>query len=222
MTHTEVIRSIARKYYKAHGQNSWDHVNQVLANMTRIAAGVDGRELTLVEYSAGIFHDCSVHARQSKDHHGYWSAELADYALRCTGYFEDAELEVIHQAIVEHELLDKTDGPFSSPVGDLLASGDANPPDMPWILNKSWCWGISHGLSESERLRNIVTRMPSVYGSAAPTGYPSYYRRYYGERLKEMQKAFDNLTADVAYQLVFDYRNSHGLIGDEVRMPDPE
>ena len=214
------ITNLAAQFYPLHGQNSWDHVTQVTSRMGAMTKKLENRELTTLEFAAGMLHDCSVKPRQSKESHGYWSAEIADRFVRSLSIFTWDELQVLHRAIWEHELLDKTDGPFSSTVGDLLASGDANPPDLAWILNKSWCWGIAHGLSESERITNIVTRMPKVYGSAAPTGYPQYYRRYYGQRLIDMQKAFDSLTPEIAYQVVFDYRSAHGLVGDEVRMPN--
>lgn len=214
------IIALAKPFYVEHGQNSWDHVSQVTSRMEAMTKALEGRDLTALEFAAGMLHDCSVKPRQSKESHGYWSAEIADRFIRHLSLFTWDELQVLHKAIWEHELLDKTDGPWSSPVGDLLASGDANPPDLAWILNKSWCWGITHGFSESERIANIVTRMPKVYGSAAPTGYPQHYRRYYGQRLIDMQHAFDTLTPDVAYQVVFDYRQQHGLVGDEVRMPN--
>jgi hypothetical protein len=218
----EKITTLARQFYPEHGQNSWDHVSQVTARMGAMTKVLEDRELTSLEFAAGMLHDCSVHTRQSKEQHGYWSAEIADRFIRKLSIFTWDELQVLHRAIWEHELLDKTNGPWSSQVGDLLASGDANPPDLAWILNKSWCWGITHGLSEEERVNNIITRMPKIYGSSAPTGYPQHYRRYYGERLIDMQHAFDNLTSDSVYQIVFDYRSEHGLIGDEVRMPDED
>lgn len=216
------LETKAQPLYVPHGQNSWDHVLQVRENMQRMTLELEGRLLELPEHAAALFHDCSIKPRMDKTSHGYWSAEIANHILAMTGFFYYEELCRIHEAIYQHDVLDKKGGPFASPLGDLLASGDCNPPDVAWICNKSWCWGIKNGLTQEQRIANIVTRMPEFYGSNAKTGYPGYYRRYYKDRLAEMQRVFDTITPEKVYEIVMEYRTSHGIEGDTILMPNPE
>lgn len=218
----DVLKAKAQPLYIEHGQNSWDHVLQVCENMQHMTLELEGRLLELPEWAAGLFHDCSIKPRMEKVSHGYWSAEIANHILKQLVYFSDEELRRIHTAIYQHDVLDKKGGPFDSLLGDLLASGDCNPPDVAWICNKSWCWGIKNGLTQEQRIANIVTRMPEFYGSNAKTGYPSYYRRYYKDRLAEMQRVFDTITPEKVYEIVVEYRQSHGIEGDTILMPNPE
>ena len=132
MNEIEILKESAKLYYRPHGQNSWDHVTQVCSNMEKMTLTLEGRLLELSEMAAGLFHDCSVCFKSGKDRHGYWSAEMSHQTFKRLGFFSDAELHDIYVAIVEHETLDKKGGPFTTALGDLLASGDANPPNMGW------------------------------------------------------------------------------------------
>ena len=217
----KTLQELARPLYPEHGQNSWDHVNQVTVNMTNIVKSLENRDLTLPEYAAGLFHDCSVLPRGDKKDHGYWSSEISAPLLLATGLFTKEQLADIKQAIIEHETNDKKSDVYSSPIGDLLASGDVNPPNVPWILNKSWCWGIKNGLTPEERLDNMYKRMPEYYGSKSTTVYPKYYRRFYADSIKDMQQQFDTITKERMLQIVQAYRKKHGIKGDTILMPDP-
>ena len=152
------LEDIAKPYYAAEGGNSWQHIQQVLGEAGRILQKLKKRELTLSERAAILFHDSAV-LKHGKENHGALSAEIARKALTPTKLFDENTLNTIVTAIQEHDDEANPAGAHSSELSDLLASADFNPPDVPWMLNKSYVWGIRHGLNERARLMNTLLTM---------------------------------------------------------------
>lgn len=225
MSHTEqvqhnLIEQKAKCLYKPIGQNSWQHIQQVLRQATMFTRKFYNRELSLIEYATVLFHDCSVKSKPDKAKHGYYSAESAKSILKETGFFTVSDLTKIYTAIVEHDADTNPKMKFSSELSDLLASADFNPPDYLWIMNKSYSWGIAHGLTHEERIANVSTHIPKVYGSHGTAVFPKLYSKYYNSYIKKMQIFFDKLTPEIAEHSILEYRKKHKLSITDIRLPD--
>lgn len=214
------IEDIARPYYGTEGGNSWQHIQQVLGEAEKMLQKLKKRELTLPERAAILFHDSAV-LKHGKNQHGKLGAKIAFKELGKTGMFSAKELSDIVTAIKEHDDEANTDGTHSSELSDLLASADFNPPNVPWMLNKSYVWGIRHGLNERERLRNTLFTMRQMYGSSGYVHYPAMYSEFYKKEIPKMQKAMDSLSIDVARQLIKNYRAEHKLGENDINLPSP-
>lgn len=214
------IEDIAKKYYTAEGVNSWRHIQQVLGEAEKMLRKLKKRELTLPERAAILFHDSAV-LKHGKQQHGELGAKIARKELGKTGMFSADELSDIVTAIKEHDDESNTAGTHSSELSDLLASADFNPPDVPWMLNKSYVWGIRHGLNERERLRNTLFTMRQMYGSSGYVHYPAMYSEFYKKEIPKMQKAMDSLSIDVARRLIKKYRTEHKLGENDINLPSP-
>ena len=215
------LEDIAKPYYAAEGGNSWQHIQQVLGTAERMLQKLKKRELTLPERAAILFHDSAV-LKNGKKNHGILSAEIARAALTPTKLFDADTLNTIVTAIQEHDDEANTAGTRSSELSDLLASADFNPPDVPWMLNKSYVWGIRHGLNERERLRNTLFTMRQKYGSSGYVHYPAMYSEFYKKEIPKMQKAMDSLSIDVARRLIKNYRAEHKLGENDINLPMPK
>ena len=194
-TKTGIFKTIhdrAKKHYRPVGPNSWEHIQQVFSQATRAVKFVDHRDLNPKEFAAILYHDSSCLTDKDKEGHNFRGAEIAKQEL--ADLFVQKDLDEIVTAIKEHDGFDK----WSSETGDVLATGDANPPDALWVLNKSYCWGIRKGLDHKGRITNSVNSIPKKYGSKGTMVYPEHYKKYFAERIKEMQAYFDNLTSEVA------------------------
>lgn len=211
------IETLAKPHYKPSGQNSWEHIQQVYTQAAKCLRFAENRDMTPIEFAAILYHDSSVKEHATKDRHNIYGAEIArkDLAL----LFSEDELEIICQAIIEHD--DNAENTWSTPASDLLASGDFNPPDLAWTLNKSYTWGISHGLPHQQRIQNTLAVMPKKYGSKGNVVYPHYYKTYYGKKLKELEKAMDSLTYKKVEEIVLAYREKHGLGPNDTTLPEP-
>lgn len=214
------IEDIAKKYYTAEGVNSWRHIQQVLGAAGRMLQKLKKRELTLPERAAILFHDSAV-LKHGKKQHGELGAKIALKELGKTGMFSAEELSDIVTAIKEHDDGANTVGIHSSELSDLLASADFNPPNVPWMLNKSYVWGIRHGLNERERLRNTLFTMRQKYGSSGYVHYPALYSEFYKKEIPKMQKTMDALSIDSARRIIGKYRAEHKLGETDIKLPMP-
>ena len=212
------LEEIAKPYYAAEGGNSWQHIQTVLGEAGRILQKLKKRELTLPERAAILFHDSAV-MKNGKKRHGVLGALIALKELRGTGMFSEKELDSIATAIREHDDEANPAGAHSSELSDLLASADFNPPDVPWILNKSYVWGIRHGLNERARLMNTLLTMRQKYGSSGYMHYPAMYSEFYKKEIPKMQKAMDSLSIDSIRRIVQKYRAEHKLGENDITLP---
>ena len=215
------LTNLAKPLYVPIGKNSWEHIQQAVGNAIDIIRTLQGRDLTLKEYAAILFHDCSVKARKSKDRHSYYSAEIARRILSKTTYFTSDDIDEICQAIEEHDEFINPNGIHSSDLSDLLASADCNPPNVAWILNKSYSRGMENGLTHEERIQNAVRYIPKKYGTHGTIVYPKMYAAFNKKAIIKMQQTFDTLTPEECERIIMDYRRRHGLKEGDLSLPDP-
>ena len=215
------LTALAKPLYPPIGTNSWEHIQQDVGNAVGMVKSIYQRNLTLKEYATILFHDCAIKSRQNKERHGYYSAVMAKTILEKTKYFTEEELSEIYTAILEHDTETNPKSIFSSDLSDLLASADFNPPNIAWNLNKSYVWGITHGLDHEERLQNTIKTIPAMYGSHGTVVYPKLYMAYNKDKIKVMQRTLDTLTKEECERIIMDYRQRHGLFDDDIRLPDP-
>lgn len=215
------LTNLAKPLYVPIGKNSWEHIQQAVGNAIDIIRTLQGRDLTLKEYAAILFHDCSVKARKSKDRHSYYSAEIARRILSKTTYFTSEDIDEICQAIEEHDEFINPNGIHSSDLSDLLASADCNPPNVAWILNKSYSRGMENGLTHEERIQNAVRYIPKKYGTHGTIVYPKMYAAFNKKAIIKMQQTFDTLTPEECERIIMDYRRRHGLKEGDLSLPDP-
>ena len=215
------LNALAKPLYNPVGQNSWEHIQQDVANGVYLVQQVQNREITLQEYATILFHDCSVKSHPDKVKHSLVSADIAKPILVKTGFFTPEEIDEIYQAIVEHDYEMNPEMKFSTDLSDFLASADFNPPNYAWILNKSYSWGISHGLDHEGRIQNVFTHIPKTYGSKGTITYPKLYTACYQDKIKEMQKFFDNMTKESCEETIMEYRKRCGLSDTDTQLPDP-
>ena len=160
-------------------------------------------------------------ARKSKDRHSYYSAEIARRILSKTTYFTSEDIDEICQAIEEHDEFINPNGIHSSDLSDLLASADCNPPNVAWILNKSYSRGMENGLTHEERIQNAVRYIPKKYGTHGTIVYPKMYAAFNKKAIIKMQQTFDTLTPEECERIIMDYRRRHGLKEGDLSLPDP-
>lgn len=203
MNEFKLIAILARPYYNFVGPNDWSHIMEVRHRATAMTEAVFGRQLTVAEYAAVLFHDCAKHV-MGADNHAHNSAISAETVLM--PQLSPVDLDEALEAIAVH---DSNLAQFPSVTAELLASADANPPDAAWMLNKSFNWQLRHGIQNP--IAGVMAAMPKKYGTGGRFHYPEIYRRYYGERLLKMQRVMDELTADKALDIITQYRAAHGL-----------
>ena len=205
------ITDIARPLYTDVGQNSWEHISQVLARGDEIAQAQFGRPLTDVERATLLFHDCAVKARQSKDDHAKYSAQMARKLL--ARHFKRKQLQEIATAIEEHD-----DDSYSSPTSELLAAADFNPPDLPWMANKCYVWGIKHGLTPEQRYTHATRFLKSNYGRGGLKTYPKLYMNTYRKRIQKLQDAIAKLTPEDCQRIIERYRQQRGWSENDIAL----
>lgn len=217
------LRRLAKPLYVSHGRNSWEHINQVMANAEAMTQALDKRPLTLQERAAILFHDCSVKANNgSRKQHGKKSADMAIPLLLSTGAFTQDDLKTIGTAIREHDELDGKGSVFSSTVGDVLASGDADPPDLPWLLNKMYCWRVQNMPDQRDYWKQDMWNTATEdFGEGSKAQYPDHYMKFHAKRLADEKHTISNSTPDQLWDMVTKYRRKHHLTGDTVRFPAP-
>lgn len=215
------LNKLAKPFYIAKGQNSWEHIQQDMSNGVTMLKKLKHRDITLQEYATILFHDCAYKTHPDGEKHGVYGAEIARPVLEKTGFFSKKEIDEICQAIVEHDFSSNQTQKFSSDLSDFLISADSNPINIPWIMNKCYSWGIRHGKTHEEAVQHVVDFEPTIYSSKGKFVYPKMYKAYYGDKIKEMQKFFDHITYEQADQIITDYRKRHHLSPTETRLPDP-
>ena len=217
------IEKRARPHYNATGKNSWVHIQRVFSQATRICRFTEKRDLNPNEYAAVLFHDSSVKTDVDKKGHAGRGAKIAEREL--ADIFSKKDLDDIVNAIAEHD----DDIDHKSTTADILASGDYNPPDPIWILNKGYEWciknkdKIEHDTHETriDHLVNDPLSVKTTYGSKSKRTYPRHYYKYFGKKIKEMNEFFDNLTYEQADKLIKEYRKKHHLGPNEIGEPEP-
>ena len=223
-THEQrVLNRLAKPHYRPKGQNSWEHVQQDMANGILLIKEIKHRDLTLQEYATILWHDSACKSiYPEKIGHGAKGAEIAKRDLKKTGFFTDKEIDEIYVAICEHDETSNPKNLHSSDLSDFLASADFNPMDIPWMLNKSYSWGIRHGKTHEACIENVMTHMPKTYGSEGCIVYPKLYSAYHKSRIKKLQEFFDDMTKEQCEQIITDYRKKHRLTPRDIRLPDPD
>lgn len=215
------LNRLAKSFYIAKGQNSWEHIQQDMFNGISMLKKLKHRDITLQEYATILFHDCAYKTHPDGEKHGIYGAEIAKPVLKNSSFFSDEEIEEICQAIIEHDFSSNPEQKFSSELSDFLISADSNPINLAWIMNKCYSWGIRHGKTHEEAVQHVVEFEPSIYGSKGKFVYPKMYKAYYGDKIKEMQKFFDHVTYEQADKIITDYRKRHHLSSTDTRLPDP-
>lgn len=223
-THEQrVLNRMAKPHYRDKGANSWEHVQQDIANGVLLVRKLMHRNLTLQEYATILYHDCGCKSMYpEKEGHGLRGVEIAIPELKKCGFFTNKEIEEIRIAILEHDETTNPKNLHSSDLSDLLASADTNPPDIPWILNKSYVWGIRHGINDHDKnIQNVVDYMKKENGTKGNMVYPKLYTEYYKEEIKQMKEFFDNLTFDECKKIIEDYRKENELRYNALKLPEP-
>ena len=223
-THEQrVLNRMAKPHYREKGANSWEHVQQDIANAILLAKEVLHRKLSLKEYATVLYHDCGCKSiYPEKDGHGLRGVKIAKPELEKCGFFTNKEIDEICVAILEHDETTNPKNLHSSDLSDLLASADTNPPDIPWILNKSYVWGIRHGISDPDKnIQNVVDYMKKENGTKGNMIYPKLYTEYYKKEIKQMKEFFDNLTFDECKKIIENYRKENELRYNALTLPEP-
>lgn len=217
------LNRLAKPHYRPRGANSWEHVQQDMANGILLVKKLKHRDLTLQEYATILYHDCGCKSMYpDKEGHGLRGVEIAKPELKKCGFFSEQEIEDICTAILEHDETTNPKNMHSSELSDLLASADTNPPDIPWILNKSYVWGLRHGITDHDKnIDNLIDFMKKVYGSDGSMVYPKLYKEYYKNEIKKMEKFFDNLTHEECSKIITEYRKDNDLRANELTLPEP-
>lgn len=215
------LRRLARPYYPAVGRRSWEHVNQVRRNAEMITEGLKGRPLTLQEKAAIYFHDCAIKERGTGKEHGKYGRETALPILLATGIFNDRQLDEIGTAIVEHDELNETGKPFSNETAEVLASGDANPPDLPWLLNKFYHWQIMNNPDKDTWKTDLYETATNQFGTKSTEKFPALYDKFHGDRVQKLREQIDSMSADEMWDTVMKYRKKHRLTDLDPRLGTP-
>jgi len=206
------IASIARPYYPADGKNSWAHIQEVRRRAAKMMRRLEGRSLTPAEYAAVMLHDNTKHD-MGAENHGRTGAERARLLLAVA--LTPQEIDEAANAIAVH---DDNLKEFPSHTAELLASADANPPDLEWALNKSYNWQISHGLKGDARYAAALAKMIPKYGINGKFNVPGIYADYYGDAVPKYQKAMTEMTLEKMKTLLTAYRDKYGIGPDEPRV----
>ena len=212
------LRRLAKPYYVEHGNNSWDHIQQVHNNAEAMTKQIYGRPLTLQEKAAILFHDSAVKPMGRKNH-GQNARDLAIPLLLSTGFFNQEQLDDIGTAILEHDTLDNKGGPFTSTTGEILASADTEPPDVPWILNKIYGWHIKNTPNKADWKQGIYDSVHEYFVPSVKSVQPPLYNKFHKNRRQLMKEQFANMSADEMWDIVTKYRKRHRIGEDEVKYP---
>lgn len=197
----------AKPFYNFTGPNDWGHIADVRDRASRMSRQLFGRGLTPEEYAAVLFHDCAKHDLGA-DNHAQNSADRARSILRRILAANEAD-----RALKAIELHDSNMAEFPSTTAELLASADANPPELGWMLNKSWNWQLRHGIQDPAA--GVFAAMQPKYRHGGKFHFPGIYARYWGKHLEDMQSSMDELTPERALAIVKAYREANGLKMDE-------
>lgn len=217
----KTLRRLARPFYPAVGRRSWEHVNQVKQNAEMMTQGLEHRPLTLQEKAAIYFHDCAIRQRGTGKEHGKYGRETAIPLLLSTGIFNDKQLKEIGQAILEHDTLNATGRKFSNRTGEVLASGDANTPDLPWLLNKFYNWQLQNNPDKDTWPADIYETAVEEFGNKSTEKFPALYNKFHGDRVQKLRDQIDSMSQDDMWNMVQKYRRKHHLSELDERLGKP-
>ena len=209
------IRNLARSFYKDDGANGWAHIQEVRRRAAKMVRRLEGRSLTPAEYAAVLMHD-STKGDKGGQNHGRLGALRASHVL-ATALSSEQLAEAAEAIAVHDDNLPK----FPSRTAELLASADANPPDLDWVLNKSYVWGKNKGLSNQEaadRLADPESKLKKFYGTGGAFNWPGIYKEYYGDRVPQFQKAVAGLDLDTVHKKLDAYHSKYSIDPDKPRV----
>ena len=216
-----LLRRLARPYYPAEGRRSWEHVNQVKRNAEMMVQGLEHRPLTLQEKAAIYFHDCAIKARGTGKQHGRYGREMALPLLLSTGIFNKKQLNEIGTAILEHDTLNATGRKFSNETAEVLASGDANTPDLPWLLNKFYNWQLQNNPDKNTWKSDIYETAVGEFGNKSTEKFPRMFNKFHGDRVQKLRDQIDSMSQDEMWDMVQRYRRKHHLDEMDERLGTP-
>ena len=195
----------ARPFYPEHGPNSWDHIQAVRRRAQAMMRRLENRQLTPAEYAAIMLHD---NAKQEfgAENHGRMGADRAIKILAASSLSPE-QIDEAQMAIRVH---DDNLAKFPSENAELLASADANPPDINWMLNKSYSWQQKHGTPKDQRIAAIIAGMSKKYGEGGKFNYPGIYSKYYGDRVDEVKRYFSEMAPKEVEERLTAYRAKAG------------
>ena len=200
----KLLARLARPYYPDKGPNSWEHIQDVRRAASKMVRKLYGRSLTPAEYAAIMMHD-NTKREFGGENHGRMGAERAAKVLAAA--LSPKDLRLATEAIAVH---DDNLPKFPSQVAEVLASGDANPPDPDWILNKAYQFNLRKHTPENEIFAHVLKGGARKYGTGGKFNAPGIYSRYYGEKLNNMRKLLDSLDEAGVQSRIENYRKAHG------------
>lgn len=209
-----ILARLARPYYPYDGPNSWMHIQEVRRRAAKMARKLYNRQLTPAEYAAIMFHD-NTKAEFGGANHGRMGADRAAQILAAAHLMSAAQNAEAEEAIRVH---DDNLAKFPSRTAEMLASADANPPDVDWMLNKSYNYAIRHGIQGDDRYRHVVEHVPPKYGINGSFNAPGIYRKYYGSDYDRWRRELSDLDFDKAKARITAYRDKYGIGSDEMKV----
>ena len=187
---------LARPFYNYMGANDWSHIQDVRRRANAMTHKLYGRGLTPAEYAAVLFHDSTKH-EMGADNHGRMGGLRAAEVL-AVAMPKEQLAEAVEAISVHDDNLPK----FPSQTAELLASADANPPDLGFVLNKGWKYGIKHGFNEEQQVANLSSDdgVSGMYRRGGSFHYPDMWNKYYGKAGEDYKDTLSKL-----------YRNKEGM-----------
>ena len=138
-----------------------------------------------------------------------------------TGIFNDKEVKDIGKAILEHDTLNATGRKFSNHIGEVLASGDANPPDLPWLLNKFYNWQLQNNPDKSNWSTDLYETAIGEFGNKSTEKFPAMYNKFHGDRVQRLRDKIDSMTQGEMWDMVQKYRKKHRFDEMDERLGTP-
>lgn len=183
---------LARPFYNYTGPNDWSHIQDVRRRANAMVHKLYNRGLTPAEYAAILFHDSTKH-EMGGENHGRMGGLRAAQVLAAAMPKEQLA-EAVEAISVHDDNLPK----FPSLTAELLASADANPPDMDFALNKGYTWGKRKGLSDDQIINNFMTPdgLVGKYRRGGKFNYPGVWDKYYGKRAEDYKDTMTELYGD--------------------------
>jgi len=206
------LAQLTRPYYPYDDPNSRQHIQEVRRRAQKMTRRLYGRSLNPDELAAVLFHD-NTKREFGSENHGRMGADRAAAVLAAAALLPQSQINSAAEAIRVHDdNLDK----FPSRTAELLASADANPPDIDWFLNKAYCWNKRKGRTIDEAADNIINNgiAKSYYGVGGEFNYPGIYRKYYGDRVPKYQQTLTDMDQDFVKQRLAAYHKKYGIDPD--------
>ena len=170
---------LARPFYNYTGPNDWSHIQDVRRRAAAMTRKLYGRGLTPEEYAAVLFHDSTKH-EMGAENHGRTAGVRAAHVLAAA--MSPQSLGEVTEAIAVH---DDNLPKFPSRTAELLASADANPPDLKFGFSKGLRYAQRKGFTVDQMIDNFNNNEQGLlnkYRHGGSFNYPGIYDRFYGKR----------------------------------------